>query len=85
MHMTGSAKLPGQSNCCLVAIYYFETVLKSFGKLRQKGDLASQLSSSILQEYCNFSVLKQVLSICTNFHNELLYRKFAAVLKACQR
>ena len=56
--------------CCLVAIYYFETVLKNFGKWRRKGGPASHLSRSILQKFCNFSVLKQVLFICTNFHND---------------
>ena len=47
--------------------------LKLFGKTLEnyfiKG-LISHLSPSILQRFCNFSVLKQVLSICTNFHND---------------
>ena len=32
----------------------------------------SHLLPTILQNFCNFSVLKQVFSICTNFHNDWL-------------
>ena len=62
----------------------------------------SHFSPRILQKFCNFSLFKWVLSICTNFHNdwlktwsdvgnlvfllnEELYRKFAPVVKVCQR
>ena len=59
--------------CCLVAMCYIETVLKNFGKwCRHKGAPVSHLSPSILQKCCNFCVLKQVLSICTNFHLDWL-------------
>ena len=49
-----------------------ETVLKNFGKWRQKGAPILHLSPSILQRFCNFSVLKQVLSSYTNFDNDWL-------------
>ena len=55
---------------CLAAIYYFETVLKNLGKWRHKGAPVTILSPSILKKICNCSVLKQVFSICTNFHND---------------
>ena len=32
----------------------------------------SRLLPTILQKVCNFSVLKQVFSVCTNFHNDWL-------------
>ena len=72
--------------CCLVAIYYFETVLKNFGKWRRKGGPASHLSRSILQKFCNFGVLKQVPDIrnLVFLLIEELYRKLAVVLKVCQ-
>ena len=37
--------------CCLVAIYYFETVLKNFRELRHKDAPVLHISSSILQNY----------------------------------
>ena len=43
--------------CCLVAIY-------------NKGAPLSHFSLSILQTIFNFSALKQVFSICTNFYND---------------
>ena len=84
----------------LVAIYYFETVLKNFGKCRHTGVSVLHVLPRILQKLCNFSVLRRVLSICTNFQNHWLKtwldirnlvlngelcRKFAGVLKVCQR
>ena len=56
----------------MVAIYYFETVLKNFRELRHKDAPVLHISSSILQKFCNFIVLKQVLSIGINFHNNWL-------------
>ena len=59
--------------CCLVAIYYFEIVLKNVEKWRHKRITFSHLSLSILQNFCcTFSVLKQWSSIGTNFHNDWL-------------
>ena len=88
--------------CCLIAIYYFEIFLKNFGKWRHQGARVSYFSPRIFQKFCNFSVLKQVFSICTSFQNNWLkswpdirnlvfllnkelYKKFALVLKVCQR
>ena len=90
------------SNYSLVAIYYFETVLKNFGKCHHTGVSVLYVLPRILQKLCNFSILRHVLSICMNFQNDWLKtwldirnlvfllngelcRKFARVLKVCQR
>ena len=41
-----------------------------FEKWRHQGVSVSYLSRSILQKVCNFSVLKLVISISTNFYND---------------
>ena len=52
---------------------YFEIALKNFGKRFHKGALVSHLLPSILQKKkMKFSGLKQVLSLCTSFHNNWL-------------
>ena len=38
----------------------------------KSGHLFPPFLPIILQKFCNFSVLKQVFSICTNFHNDWL-------------
>ena len=52
--------------------YFFFFVLKNFRRWRHKGGPVSHLSPSILERLFNFSVLKQVVFICTNIHNDWL-------------
>ena len=42
------------------------------GKWRHTLDAVSDLSKIILKKICNFSLLKEAFSICTNFHDDWL-------------
>ena len=58
---------------CLVAIYYFETVLKNFGwEITSNIGRCFTSFKNYFKKICNFSLLKEAFSICTNFHDDWL-------------
>ena len=65
--MVGSAEVS-------IAVWWRYISLKLFWRTLENEvrTPVSHLLPTILQNFCNFSVLKQVFSICTNFHNDWL-------------
>ena len=65
--MVGSAEVS-------IAVWWRYISLKLFWRTLENEvrTPVSHLLPIILQKFCNFSVLKQVFSICTNFHNDWL-------------